>query len=120
MAGRETESSGLCLQSWVKKCGSLTLVFVLVPGKQEVFGLSDGLLHPVRGLGQPDGEAFTTPCLCGCLTFDPRVLPQITEQVGRCGPVAGTVDSAAVILCSQLVDSLVSVDPLTRFIQPNI
>ncbi|XP_011601630.2 prominin-2 isoform X1 [Takifugu rubripes] len=30
----------------------------------------------------------------------------ITEQVGHCGPMAGTVDSAAVILCSQMVDSL--------------
>lgn len=120
MAGHETESSGLCLQSWVKKCGSLTPVFVLVPGKQKVLGLPDGLLHPVRGLGQPDGKAFTTPCLCRRLTFDPRVLPQITEQVGRCGPVAGTVDSAAVILCSQMVDSLVSIDPLTRLTHPNI
>lgn len=54
------------------------------------------------------------------LTFDPRVLPQITEQVGRCGPVAGTVDSAAAILCSQMVDSLVSLDPLTRLTHPNI
>uniref|UniRef100_A0A3Q3WNA7 Uncharacterized protein n=1 Tax=Mola mola TaxID=94237 RepID=A0A3Q3WNA7_MOLML len=30
----------------------------------------------------------------------------ITQQVGRCGPVAGAVDSAEIILCSQLVESL--------------
>lgn len=53
-----------------------------------------------------------------CLSSDPRVLPQITEEVGRCGPMARTVDSAAVILCSQMVDSLVSADPLTNFIHP--
>lgn len=30
----------------------------------------------------------------------------ITQQVGRCGPVAGAVDSAEVILCSYIVESL--------------
>ncbi|KAM9847637.1 prominin-2 [Aulostomus maculatus] len=30
----------------------------------------------------------------------------ITKQVGRCGPVAGAVDSAAMILCSHMVESL--------------
>lgn len=35
--------------------------------------------------------------------------PQITQQVGRCGPVAGAVDSVDNILCSHLVDSLVRI-----------
>lgn len=30
----------------------------------------------------------------------------ITQQVGRCGPVAGAVDSVEIILCSQMVESL--------------
>ncbi|XP_078032302.1 prominin-2 isoform X3 [Epinephelus lanceolatus] len=30
----------------------------------------------------------------------------ITQQVGRCGPVAGAVDSAEIILCSHIVESL--------------
>lgn len=30
----------------------------------------------------------------------------ITQQVGRCGPVAGAVDSAEVIVCAHLVESL--------------
>ncbi|CAK6982882.1 prominin-2 [Scomber scombrus] len=30
----------------------------------------------------------------------------ITQQVGRCGPVAEAVDSAEIILCSQMVESL--------------
>ncbi|XP_071760086.2 prominin-2 [Centroberyx gerrardi] len=30
----------------------------------------------------------------------------ITQQLGRCGPVAGAVDSAEIIICSQMVESL--------------
>nr|XP_046257014.1 prominin-2 [Scatophagus argus] len=30
----------------------------------------------------------------------------ITQEVGRCGPVAGAVDSAETVLCSQMVESL--------------
>lgn len=30
----------------------------------------------------------------------------ITQQVGRCGPVAGAVDSAEIVLCSHIVESL--------------
>lgn len=50
-----------------KKCGSLTLVSVLIPGKQEFFGLSDGLFHPVHRLGQPDGKATTAQGWYGCV-----------------------------------------------------
>lgn len=40
--------------------------------------------------------------------------------MGQCGPVAGTVDSAAFIFCSQVVNSLVSTDPLASFVHQNI
>lgn len=63
---------------------------------------------------------FVQTCLHKHLTFDPRGFLQITQHVGQCGPVAGTVDSAAVIFCSQLVNSLVSTDPLTGFMHQNI
>lgn len=57
---------------------------------------------------------FTTLCL-DRRAYISCVVPQITQHVGQCGPVAGTVDSAAVILCSEVVNSLVSADPLTSF-----
>lgn len=101
----------------------VSLVSVVIAGKQKFSGLSDEFHHPVRGLGQPDGKALPTPvfvqtCLHTRLTFDPCVIPQITRQVGQCGPVAGSVDSAAVLLCSQVVNSLVSTDPMTTFYAP--
>ena len=37
------------------------------------------------------------------------ILPQITQQVGRCRPVAGAVDSVEIIVCSHLVESLVRI-----------
>lgn len=103
----------------------VSLVSVVIAGKQKFSGLSDEFHQPVRGLGQPDGKAFPTPvfvqtCLHTRLTFGPCVLPQITRHVGQCGPVAGTVDSAAVILCSQVVNSLVSTDPLASFMHQSI
>ncbi|TNN71786.1 Prominin-1-A [Liparis tanakae] len=35
-----------------------------------------------------------------------QIVKTITQQVGRCGPVAGAVDSAEIILCSYIVESL--------------
>lgn len=32
---------------------------------------------------------------------------QITKEMGRCGPVAWTVQSVDIIVCSQLVDAMV-------------
>lgn len=35
--------------------------------------------------------------------------PQITQYVGRCGPVAGAVDSAENIVCFNMVEPLVRI-----------
>lgn len=47
---------------------------------------------------------------------DPCVLPQLTQQVARCGPVAGAVDSFEVILCAYMVESLVRISLIDKFV----
>ncbi|KAA8583823.1 hypothetical protein FQN60_015031 [Etheostoma spectabile] len=39
-------------------------------------------------------------------TSSAQIVRTITQQVGRCGPVAGAVDSVEIILCSHIVESL--------------
>lgn len=42
-----------------------------------------------------------------CLCDTPSHPQQITKEMGRCGPVAKTVQSVETILCAQLVDAMV-------------
>uniref|UniRef100_A0A3B3S1G8 Prominin-1-A-like n=1 Tax=Paramormyrops kingsleyae TaxID=1676925 RepID=A0A3B3S1G8_9TELE len=42
-----------------------------------------------------------------------RFCPQVTQDVGCCGPVAGALDSLEVVACSYLVDSLVRAHGVT-------
>lgn len=112
-----------------RKCVEFTLSLSgSLPGKQKVFGLSAGLLRCLCRLGQPHGKVcleffihfyYSVPIqfvsnVCvhiwpSLTATDLCIVPQITQQVGRCGPVAGAVDSAEMILCSQVVESLVRI-----------
>lgn len=93
-----------------------------ITGEQRVFGLSAELLHCLCWLGQPHGKVRSDffYCECNqskyvsrhitvCTVTDLCILPQITQQVGRCGPVAGAVDSVEIILCAHMVESLVRI-----------
>lgn len=48
-----------------------------------------------------------------CTIANVCVFPQITQEVGRCKPVAGALDSVEMIFCSQMVESLVRIGRFT-------
>lgn len=85
-----------------------------VPGEPKVFGLSAGLLHSLCRLGQRDGKRLFIHIVISQMSWPIRTIAdlcishqQITNELGRCGPVAKAVLSVETILCSQLVDSMV-------------
>uniref|UniRef100_A0A3B4B8W0 Prominin 2 n=1 Tax=Periophthalmus magnuspinnatus TaxID=409849 RepID=A0A3B4B8W0_9GOBI len=84
--GKSTLYSHLLLFDVVQKCSELTLCRVTL-------------------LFQESGQFLD--CQLGYFTaFADWARNMITQELGRCGPVAGAVDSADIIICSNMVESL--------------
>lgn len=89
-----------------------SLDFLLISGEQEVPGLSDRSHHQLQRVGVLHGQNTPYNLFKPHWSFSPTtaelfLLPQITQQIGRCQPVAGMVDFVDVVFCSSLVEPMV-------------